>query len=93
METQGYTYVDRGEVKLSEPTVKRVKVINGFMIGPGKPARAGDVVALPTHFADQQINIGNAEPYVARTEATAIESRDPVAHKRDPEILRRSNKR
>ena len=92
MELHGYTYVDQGQVKLREQTVKRVKVIHGFMVGPDKPARVGDVVALPVHFADQQISIGNAEPYIARTDATAVESRDPVAHKRDPEINRR-NKR
>lgn len=96
METNGYAYTDnRGEVKLAETTIKRVKVIHGFIIAPGKLARPGDVVGLPSHVAEQQIRIGNAEPYVAPvapTDAATVQQRDPVPNKRDPEITRRKQK-
>jgi len=74
--------------------MQRVRVLHGFVIGPGNYAQIGDEMEMPLHQAIADRNAGAVEfigpeeqdedPGI--TKAPVVQTRDPKVVNRDPKI-------
>lgn len=71
-----------------------VLALRDFMTAPGKPATAGQEIAVTPSVANTAIACGNArlptvEDILSRDDDVHVENRDPMASHRDPKPRRR----